>query len=380
MTKKRECAVAGKCGACQTLNLTYERELSLKMKKEISLLGRFGHVEEILPSPLPVRYRSKVQYLFRWEGGRIKYGLYRSSDGGIVHIDDCMMEDKEAASVCHTVRRMLDKYKVTVYDGRHGILRHVLVRRAHSAGEIVCALVTSADAFPNAVEFAAELAKRCPAVKSVSRIINDTEIPIWTGGAETVLYGNGYITEELCGCKFKISAKSFCQVNPSATELLYKTATELADIRETDNILDAYCGIGTIGIIAAKHGCRSLTGFDVNADAIRDARENAAANGLENARYFCVNDATASRELSNGRYDVLFVDPPRAGCDRRFLDFAKKLTPPKIVYVSCNPETLARDLRYLESVGYKTRKIIPVDMFPGTVHVECVVLLSKVQN
>ena len=290
MTAKRECKYAGKCGACQTLNLTYERELSLKMKKEITLLGKFGHIEEILPSPCPTRYRNKVQYLFRWNGGRVQYGLYRSSDGGLVHIDDCMMEDKDAAAVCHAVRRMIDKYRITVFDGRKGLLRHVMARRARTTGEIVCAIVTSPGPFTNAKEFAADLAKRCPGIKSISRIINDTDTALWMNGEETVLYGDGFITDELCGCPFKISAKSFYQINPAATELLYRTAVDYAKIKESDEILDAYCGIGTIGIIAAKEGCRTLTGFDVNADAVRDAEENAK-------RFFKAFEGTVKLEL-----------------------------------------------------------------------------------
>jgi len=377
MTTRRECKYAGKCGACQTLNLTYERELSMKMKKEITLLGRFGHVEEILSMDCPLRYRNKVQYLFRWDRGRVRYGLYRSSDGGLVTVDDCMMEDKDAAAVCHTVRRMIDKYKITVFDGRKGLLRHVMARRARSTGEIVCAIVTSPGAFPMAEEFAADLAKRCPGIRSVSRIINDTDTALWMNGEETVLYGNGYITDELCGCTFRISAKSFYQINPTATEMLYRKAVEFADIRETDDILDAYCGIGTIGIIAAKEGCRSLTGFDVNADAVRDAEVNAKLNGLTTARYLRGDDAAVVRALGERKWNVIFADPPRAGCDRKFLDFAGRCAPERFVYVSCNPETLARDLGYMMKKGYTAEKIQPVDMFPGTGHVETTVLMSR---
>lgn len=377
MTTKRECRYAGKCGACQTLNLTYERELSMKMKKEITLLGRFGHVEEILSMDCPVRYRNKVQYLFRWDRGRVRYGLYRSSDGGLVTVDDCMIEDKEAAAVCHAVRRIIDKYKITVFDGRKGLLRHVMARRARSTGEIVCAIVTSPGAFPNAEEFAADLAKRCPGIRSVSRIINDTDTALWMNGEETVLYGEGYITDELCGCPFKISAKSFYQINPTATEMLYRTAVEFAGIRKTDDILDAYCGIGTIGIIAAKEGCRTLTGFDVNADAVRDAEENAKLNGLTNVKYLRGDDAAVVRALGEPKWNVIFADPPRAGCDRKFLDFVVRCAPEKFVYVSCNPETLARDMDYMKKKGYKAERIQPVDMFPGTGHVETVVRLSR---
>ncbi|MBQ8368694.1 MAG: 23S rRNA (uracil(1939)-C(5))-methyltransferase RlmD [Clostridia bacterium] len=376
MNEKRECRFAGKCGACQTLNLTYDRELSMKMKKLITLLGKFGHIDEIIPMEKPVHYRNKVQYLMKWNGGRVNFGLYRASDGGIVNVDNCLMEDREASSVCRTVRKMLDKYKLTVFDGRKGLVRHVMARRGFATGEILCAIVTTDGAFPNAKEFAAELCDRHKNVKSVSRIINTTDTPLWMNGEETVLYGDGFITDVLCGCSFHISAKSFYQINPIQTEVLYNTAVEMAKITERDHVLDSYCGIGTVGIIAAKKGCASLTGFDVNSDAVEDARRNAAANGIENARFICANDKAF--EMKNQQHmNVIFADPPRAGCEKRFLQFVLKHQPERFVYISCNPETLARDLAVLKQGGYTIKRIQPVDMFPGTGHVETVVLMSK---
>lgn len=375
LTTKRECKAAGKCGACQTLNLTYDRELSLKMKKEITLLGRFGHIEEIIPMDVPLHYRNKSQYLFSFERGRTKFGLYRASDNGIVSVDSCMIEDKEISSLCRIVRKMVEQYKLTVYDGRRGLVRHVMARKAFATGEILCAIVTSNEKFPKAKEFAEDLAKRCNNLKSVSQIINNTSTPLWMGGEEHILYGNGTITDVLCGCEFKISAKSFYQINPKQTEILYKKAVEFAQITKNDNILDSYCGIGTVGIIAAKEGCASLTAFDVNADAIVDAESNAKRNGITNAKFVRASDASFLLKTEK-HMNVIFADPPRAGCDKKFLNFVLSHKPEKLVYISCNPETLARDLRYLES-GYKVKKIQPVDMFPGTAHVETVCLLSK---
>lgn len=379
MNDKRECRYAGKCGACQTLNLTYQRELSLKMKKVIALLGRFGHVEEIIPMAKPVHYRNKVQYLLDWNGGRVRFGLYRASDGGIVAVDRCFAEDPEASSVCRTVRKMLDKYKLSVYDGRKGLIRHVMARRAFATGEILCAIVTTDGVFPRAEEFAAELCERHKNVVSVSRVINSTDTPLWMGGEETVLHGGGYITDKLAGCTFRISAKSFYQINPIQTEVLYRTAAEYAALTGKEHILDAYCGIGTVGIIAASlgKGCGSLTGFDVNRDAVEDARRNAELNGLTNAEFIMADDKRFA--LKNQKHmDVIFADPPRAGCEKRFLNFVLEHKPERMVYISCNPETLARDLAYLKQ-GYKVEKIQPVDMFPGTTHVEVVCMLSKKQ-
>ncbi|MGN1408664.1 MAG: 23S rRNA (uracil(1939)-C(5))-methyltransferase RlmD, partial [Eubacteriales bacterium] len=375
---KRECRYAGKCGACQTLNLTYGEELSLKMKQEITLLGKFGHVEEIIPMEKPEKYRNKVQYLMQYNGGRVNFGLYRSSDGGIVHVDRCMMEDEEASAVCRTVRRLVDKFGLRVYDGRRGLLRHVLARRAFATGEILCAIVTTDEKFDRAREFAEELVRRIPHVKSVSRIINDTRTPLWLGGEEYVLYGSGYITDELCGCRFRISAKSFYQINPTQTEILYDTAVKMAKISKGERIADAYCGIGTVGIIAAKNASGELFGFDVNSDAVHDAEVNAKLNGIENARFICTDDASYTLKAEK-KPDVLFMDPPRAGADRRFLNSVLRCSPDRVVYISCNPETLARDLTQLRQ-SYRIERIQPVDMFPGTRHVETVCLLSKLKS
>lgn len=374
--KKRECKYAGKCGACQTLNLTYGEELSLKMKQEITLLGKFGHVEEIIPMENPEKYRNKVQYLMQYNGGRVNFGLYRSSDGGIVHVDRCMMEDEEASAVCRTARRLVDKFGLKVYDGRRGLVRHVMARRAFATGEILCAIVTTDEKFDHAHEFAEELVRRIPSVKSVSRIVNDTKTPLWLGGEEYVLYGNGYITDELCGCRFRISAKSFYQINPIQTEVLYDTAVKMAKISKGERIADAYCGIGTVGIIAAKSKDGELFGFDVSADAVRDAEVNAKLNGVEKARFICTDDASYMLKTENNP-DVLFMDPPRAGADRGFLNSVMRCAPGRVVYISCNPETLARDLIQFRK-KYNIDRIQPVDMFPGTRHVESVVLMSRV--
>ena len=380
--KDEVCPQFGKCGACQTLNLDYEEELSLKMKREITLLKRFGHIEEILPSPggeegeRPLGYRNKAQYIFRYNGGRINMGLYRSSDGGLTRVDRCPMEAPELASVARTVRRMIEPYRIKVWDGRRGSLRHVMVRRAFATGEMQCALVTRDGLFDRAKEFAEELAERHPDLKSVSVIQNDTETALFMNGEEYVLHGEGTIEDELCGCRFRIPAKAFYQINPRATELLYRKAVEYAEPGPGTRILDAYCGIGTIGIIAAKAGCGSLEGFDVNEDAVRWAEKNAEANGIGGAVFTARKDGSFPAD-AEGKYDVIFADPPRAGCDRRFLSAIMRAKPEKVVYVSCNPETLARDLGILKE-AYRVRAIQPVDLFPGGYHIETVVELTHV--
>ena len=332
-------------------------------------------MDEIIPMEKPEAYRNKVQYIMQYNGGRVNFGLYRSSDGKIVHVDGCMMEDAELQSVCRTVRRLVDKYKLTVYDGRRGLVRHVMARKGFATGEILCAIVTTDGKFDCAAELAEELAKRIPAVKSVSRIINDTKTPLWMGGEEYVLYGKVYITDELCGCSFEVSAKSFYQINPIQTEKLYNTAVEMAEITEKSRIVDAYCGIGTVGIIAAKKKNCTLVGFDISEDSVKNAEANAKLNGIERAEFLCAADNSYVLKKDKTP-DVLFVDPPRAGCDKKFLASVMRAKPKKVVYISCNPETLARDLAMMRG-EYVVRKIQPVDMFPGTRHVETVVLLSK---
>ena len=379
--KKRECPYRGKCGACQTLNLTYGEELSLKMRQEIQLLGRFGHVEEIIPMENPEHYRAKVQYITLYNGGRVNFGLYRSSDGGIVRIDKCLMEDETASRVARIAKKTADKLGLSFYDGKRGLVRHFMVRRAAETGEVLCAVVTSDEKFDKAQEFARELAAHCPEVTVVSRIINDTRTPMLMNGEEYVILGKGYITDKLCGCEFRISAKSFFQINPRQTEILYRVAAEMADLDGTERVADAYCGIGTVGITAVKNSRGNgvkLSGFDINPDAVRDAEKNAELNGIKNAEFRCISDGGfALREEK--KPDVLFMDPPRAGCDKRFLSSVLAVKPNKIVYISCAPDTLARDLAFLKQ-AYKIEKIQPVDMFPGTRHVETVVLLSKAER
>ncbi len=212
--------------------------------------------------------------------------------------------------------------------------------------------------------------------------VNNLKTSLVLGKQETVLYGKGYITDILCGCKFKISAKSFYQINPVQTEILYGKAMELANLSGNERVIDAYCGIGTIGIVAAKSGAKEVIGVELNSDAVQDAKTNAKLNEIENISFYNADAGEFMVEMArqNEKADVLFMDPPRAGSDMKFLSSAVKLSPEKIVYISCNPETQKRDLLYLTKNGYKVRKIQPVDMFPHTAHVETVVLMSRVEG
>ena len=373
MENARTCQYRRKCGACQTLNLSYDEELSLKMKREIGLLGRFGHVEPIIPSEPSVHYRNKAQYLFGYRSGHVYSGLYRASDGGIASIDGCLMEDGRITEVFQLVRKLVKKHGVKVYDGRRGDLRHVMIRKAAATGEVSVALVTSRGMFEGASGLADELTEKAPDVVCVSAVRNDTDIPLWMNGEEHVLKGAGYITDRLCGCEFRIPPKAFYQINPYACEKLYDIAAQYARIGKNDSVLDAYCGIGTVGITAAKGGCASLDGFDISADSVAAAETNAELNGIAGYEYRCVPDMRCGIDPMK-RYSVVLVDPPRSGCDRRFTGTLLRLCPDRIVYISCGPQSLARDLSLLKK-QYRVEKIQPVDMFPGTTHVETVCCL-----
>ncbi|MBQ9082487.1 MAG: 23S rRNA (uracil(1939)-C(5))-methyltransferase RlmD [Clostridia bacterium] len=376
-----QCPLYKKCGGCQMQNLSYERQLQWKQALEVKLLGRFGHVGEIIGMDDPYHYRNKVQAAFGMtRGGKIISGVYQSGTHRIVSVDDCMIEDRAADKIIVTIRSMLRSFKLLPYneDTGAGFLRHVLVRRGFATNEIMVVLVTGKAAFPAKKDFVTALLAKHPEITTIVQNINDAKTSMVLGEREEVLYGPGKIEDILCGCRFRISARSFYQINPVQTEVLYGKAVEYAGLTGKETVIDAYCGIGTIGLIAAKHA-KSVIGVEVNTDAVKDAKVNAKANGLENAQFFAGDAGEFMEDMArNGEHaDVVFMDPPRAGSDRKFLSSVLTLAPDRIVYVSCNPETLARDLMFLSKNGYKVRKIQPVDMFPHTHHVETVVLLSR---
>ena len=329
----------------------------------------------------PYHYRNKVQAAFgTTRAGRIISGIYQSSTHNIVAVDSCMTEDEIADRIIVDIRRLLRDFKMTTYNevtGR-GFLRHVLVKRGFQTGEVMVVLVTGTPIFPARNNFTRALLKLHPEITTIIQNVNDRYTSMLLGQNEKTLYGPGYITDILCGLRFRISAKSFYQINPVQTEVLYGKAMEFAELTGKETVIDAYCGIGTIGMVAAKRAGQVL-GVEVNRDAVRDARENAKLNRVKNIRFVCADAGDFMVDMANAgeHCDVLFMDPPRAGSDTAFLSCALTLAPRRIVYVSCNPETLARDLNFLTKRGYRAEKIQPVDMFPHTDHVETVVLLSK---
>ncbi len=375
------CAAAKKCGGCQLTNLTYEEQLSFKQAKVIRLLGKFCRVNEIIPSPSPWHYRNKVQAAFGvTRGGEIISGVYQSSTHNIVKVDSCMLENETADAIIVTVRSLLRSFKLTAYNERNGtgFLRHVLVKTAFGTGEVMVVLVTATREFPSKNNFCKALLAKHPKITTIVQNVNDKHTSLVLGDAETVLYGGGTITDELLGKKFIISPKSFYQINYEATKLLYGKALEFADLTHGDRVIDAYAGVGTIGLLASDTAGEVIS-VELNPDAVADAKRNAKLNGVKNMRFFCADATEFLREMAAAgeKADVVLMDPPRAGSTVPFMKSVCSLAPKRVVYVSCDPETLAGDLNFFVRNGYKVRKIQPVDMFPHTQHVESVVLMSR---
>lgn len=380
--KSGSCPVYKKCGGCQLQNLTYDEQLKFKQRKVEKLLSKFCKVDTIIGMENPYHYRNKVQAAFRTDRkGRVISGVYQSGTHNIVAIDECMTEDVTADKIIVAVRKMLKSFKLTTYDEdlQKGFLRHVLVKRGFATNQVMLVLVTGTPVFPSKNNFVKAITKQFPEIKTVVQNINPYRTNLVLGEQQKVLFGKGYIEDILCGCKFRISPKSFYQINPVQTEVLYGKAIDFAELKGNETVLDTYCGIGTIGIIAAKRGAGSVVGVELNKDAVKDAVTNARANDMKNIRFY-QGDAGEFMEAvadENEKPEVVFMDPPRAGSDEKFLSSLIKMSPKKVVYISCNPETMARDLKYLcENSNYKVQKIQPVDMFPHTAHIETVAMIT----
>lgn len=377
-----QCRYYKKCGGCQLQNMDYARQLSWKQARVEILIKKFGRVEKIIGMKNPFHYRNKVSAAFSTDRyGKTISGVYQASTHRIVAIDRCMIEDKKADEIIVSIRKMMEKFKIQPYNEYKGTgsLRHILIKRGFKTGEIMVVLVMKSSMFPLKKHFVRALTEMFPEIKTVILNINPDFTSMVLGKREEILYGKGYIEDELCGCKFRISAKSFYQINPIQTEILYRKAIEFADLTGKETVIDAYCGIGTIGMVAAKNGAENVVGVELNKDAVKDAISNAKLNGMENIYFYNADAGDFMRNMAaEGKHaDVVFMDPPRAGSDIKFLSSVVSLNPERIVYISCNPETLARDLEYLTKYGYEVKMIQPVDMFPFTNHVECVCLMTR---
>ena len=348
------------------------------------LLRPFGPVAPIIGMENPFCYRNKVQSVFGTDArGNLVSGIYREGTHKLIPVRGCMLEDVEADAVLATVIDLLKSFRVPAYDEDMGtgVIRHVLIRRAVATDQTLVVLVSGSHTFRPKEAFIRELVKKHPSVKTVLLNINDQKTSmVLSDGPCTVLYGEGWIEDVLCNLHFRISAKSFYQVNASQAARLYTIAMRMARFKGNESVIDAYCGTGTIGLVAASWGAGHVTGIELNPSAVDDAVENARINGIENATFICADASAELKKMAKegAHADVVFLDPPRSGSDERFLASLIRLAPETVIYISCNPETLARDLRYLTRMGpYRMIGAQPVDMFPQTSHVETCVLLGK---
>lgn len=378
--KQSKCKYSARCGGCLYMDREYSEQLEIKQKTVEKLMKPFGSVLPIVGMGDPYNYRNKVHAVI--SGGRkgeIYAGTYEAGTHKVVDVESCMIDNAEADAIIRTIAGLMKSFKFVPYneDTGRGFLRHILVRAARATGQIMVVLVVADKIFPSKNNFVKALLKAHPSITTIVANLNSRRTSMVLGDSEQVLYGKGYIEDELCGCRFKLSPRSFYQINPVQTEILYRLAIEYAGLTGAESVIDAYSGIGTVGIIASK-SAGSVTGVELNADAVKDAKVNLRLNNCNNAEYI-QGDAGdfMLREAAFGRScDVVFMDPPRGGSSREFLEALVKLSPKKVIYISCNPETLAADLKYLTKRGYNMDKCRPVDMFPWTASIECVTLLS----
>ncbi|MDD5806064.1 MAG: 23S rRNA (uracil(1939)-C(5))-methyltransferase RlmD [Eggerthellales bacterium] len=390
------CPIEDKCGGCQMLGISYKTQLKIKQGQMELLFGQVldpeCEVNAICGMNNPKHYRNKVVSPFvgifdkRLRKRRVLCGMYEKGTHRVINSRECLIENTQAKAIICSIRDMMLGYGIEPYneDEDTGMLRHAQVRVGHTSGEIMVTLVTREEAFPQAKSFVKALVAKHPQITTVVQNVNTKRTNAIMGDVEHRLYGPGFILDDLCGLRFRISSRSFYQVNSRQTEVLYTRAVQMARLTGTEKVLDAYCGTGTIGLVAAKGiagapGAAQVLGVEERPDAVADARNNAARNGIESATFIQADASSYLRALANRgeRYDVLFMDPPRAGSTPEFLEAAVALAPERIVYVSCNPETQLRDAQYLIEQGYRIMEMQPVDMFPHTPHVENIIMLSK---
>lgn len=380
---KELCRVNEKCGGCQLLHLSYEEQLADKQKEMRSLLKGLCRVENIIGMENPTHYRNKVSAAFDIDRKGVPIsGVYKEGTHIVVPVESCLIENEKADAIIGTVRGLLKSFRIKTYDEDtgYGLLRHVLVRVGQNSGEIMVVLVLGSPILPSKNNFVKVLRKEHPEISTVVLNVNDRRTSMVLGDRNIVLYGKGYIEDTLCGKKFRISPKSFYQVNSVQTEKLYATAIELAELTGKEMVIDAYCGIGTISLIAAEKA-EEVIGVELNGDAVRDANTNKKINGIGNVKFYQDDAGEFMEQMAEegGRADVVFMDPPRAGSTEQFMDSVAVLRPKRVVYISCNPQTLKRDLEYFKKLGYRAGSATPVDMFPYTVETEVVTVLNRVK-
>ena len=378
---KNNCPAAKECGGCKYAGKTYKHSLAEKLERIKKLMPEDCRVNDIHACKDPFHYRNKVHSAFKkLRNGRIICGPYEEGSHRIVKVDQCLIENKTASAIIRDCADIAAKMKVSIYNevSRTGELRRVLVRVAEKTGEVMVVIVTGTRFFRQKTAFVKELTKRHPEITTVLVNINQRHDSMILGSETKKVTGKGYITDILLGKKFRISPTSFYQVNRDQAEVLYSTAVRLAEFTGSESVIDAYCGTGTTTLTFAGF-VDNITGVEINPEAVSDAVKNAKANNVKNAQFVCADAVEYMEELarSDEKIDCVILDPTRLGTDERFIKACEKLAPEKIVYISCNPDTLARDLKAFSRCGYKARVAEPVDMFPWTSSIETVVLLSQ---
>lgn len=381
---RMQCPYLKKCGACSYIGEPYEDTLRKKEEQVRRFLKPYVIPDGIVGMDDPYHYRNKVHRVCTYEkAGRREFhkaGIYAEGTHKVIPVDSCLIEDERADAIIRDLLLLAREFKIRHYneDTGTGLLRHILIRTAHATGEILVVLVLSNPELPGKKHFIRKLTEKHPEITSVVINVNARPTNMILGERERAAYGPGFIEDILCGKKFRISPRSFYQVNPVQTEKLYAKAIELAGLTGKERVIDAYCGIGTIGLIASDKA-KEVVSVELNPDAVKDAIVNAKRNGIKNVRFYRNDASVFMRQMANEgeSVDVVFMDPPRSGSDEKFLSSVVTLRPKRIVYVSCEPTTLARDLKYLTKHGYRAVTAVPFDMFPATEHCETVCLLSR---
>lgn len=382
-----QCSIYNGCGGCAFQHANYQAQLQYKRNLVQQNLTRIGKLETVTVLPTlgmkdPWHYRNKVHFQVQQVDGQLRLGYFAqgSHDFKPLTSESCGLVDKDLNQVASEIETILNKYKVPVFHWRSkkGLLRHVVLRKAQATGQIMVVFVTSNAHWPRVKQMAIEIQQQLPNVVSVIRNINQSSSRVVMGDKNITLAGESVIMDKLGDVKFAISPNSFYQVNPSQTSVLYQKALEDAGLTGQEKVLDAYSGIGTIALFAAK-GAKEVVGLEMVPQAVQDAKENAARNGITNAEFYQgeVERLLLLMKQEGYQPDVVILDPPRKGCDQVALETLAAMQVPKIVYVSCNPATLARDVAYLHQQGYNVGPVQPVDMFPWTSHVECVILMQR---
>lgn len=382
------CSIYKRCGGCQMQHMSYEGQLEFKTNRVKEVISRIGKLQDVVIHPTvgmkePFRYRNKVQLPIGKVKNEVSIGFYAPRSHDIIDMDTCLIQDETADKVVQLTRDWINKFNIEPYNEEEnkGTLRHIMIRRGFKTSEVMVVIVTKEEVLPYSNEFVEIMVENISGLKSVIQNINSKKTNVILGSKNKVLWGKDKITDYIGEFKFNISPLSFFQVNPVQTEILYGKALEYAGLTGEETVFDAYCGTGTISLFLSQKA-KKVYGVEIVPEAIEDAKKNAEENSVENVEFLVGESEKVIPELikEGVKAEVVVVDPPRKGCERSLLEAFSIMGPDKIVYVSCDPATLARDLGILNELGYKTVEIQPVDMFPQTAHVECVVLMSRVEK